>query len=502
MSIKNTKNKTKRKTKKSFYNEYNNEYNLSLKIFNTISIEKQLHTGTKYNYWIISKEKEYNEYFNVKKYMVAHFMLYCMLRFTPYPEKHIFDTYINFPVIFPTKIHFTTILKYKKYYTFNYLLYLNNFLYHLLETNQYLDTFIKESKPTKWGYNVSNITINNKQYYNIYFIIKRKYDIAQTDTLISNNYPKLYVDKYFAKLRYFYKAFQLKLIEHNFITTIGKYVLTHKPDYINKFFNINGLFIPKCHIELNDEQPLEVYMYLLHKEINYPTPDRLQILATIAKKYRNTDKLLEDLNTATVSTTDFNDMIQSKKPLGFSTTKLYHDLMHDIANIVKTRFNNFTLKIIGSGTTFYSASPKVIKANKFYSYETSDIDINIIPNENFDKYKTELDTINNGKYNTNIGVYVNPLTREFFGEELMGKFFKKWGPQELGNFPKIYEPVNIEDTKLKRPISITITTKRDLFEYFEIIQTNKTCLSNFSTFIRNGNTISYWDDGKYITKPL
>lgn len=480
--------------------DFDTEYKLALDIVNDITIEKTTNNKKLDYYWIISKK--YNEYLDSSKYRLVHFLIYCLLRFRETPYQPLITQYVNYPLKFSNRINYILTMKYMKYNCFNYLLFLNNFMYYLLETNQYLDTFCEESKPSRWGYNIAKTTINKKPYYNIYFVVKHHEDLSKSNILISNNYPQHFINIYFIKLRYFYKSNQHRFIDYNLLTNVCKFTLTHKYDYQNKYLLINDLYIPKCHIELYDNQPIDVYMYLLLKEINYPTLDRLRILANIAMKYRNIEQLKEHLKTANVSITDFNEMIRSVKPLGFTSKTQYRNFITDIANIVKTKFNNFTIKVIGSGTTFYSASPKHIKADKFYSNLESDIDINIISNDKLDKYIPELSLLADGKYNTAIGVYVNPLTRTFFGEELMGKFFKKWGPQELGNFPKIYEPVDIDKTILKKPVSITICTKRDLYEYFNIIQENKTCLSNFSTFIRDGKTISYWDDEKYITEIL
>jgi hypothetical protein len=495
-------NLTQKQTIQTSYKlvRFDTQFKLASYIFNDITIKNELQNNKLYFYWIISKK--YNEYLASNKYLVIHFLLYCLLRFSEGNLREIIDKYILYPANFPTRINFEISTKYSNYNSFNYLLYLNNFIYHLFETNQSLYTFIKESKITKWGYNVSLININNKPYYNIYYVVKLKTDLAKSAILTSNNYPKYFLEKYISYLESFLKKNINELMEQGFITNVYKFNLTHTLDFKNKFFIINDLYIPKCHIDIKEEQPIDVYMHLLTKEINYPTIDRLRILSRIALKYRNLDKLENDLVTASISKDNFNDMIRSIKPLGFSNKKQYRNFIHDIAKIVKTRFNNFTIKIIGSGTTFYSASPKPEKADKYYSIHESDIDVNIIPNEDFTHYKSELETLADGQFNVTIGVYVNPLTRSFFGENLMEKFFKKWGPQELGNFPKIYAPVDIDKTILKRHISITITTKRDLFEYFDTIRDNKTCLTNFSTFVTNGNTLSYWMLDKLITEKL
>ena len=99
---------------------------------------------------------------------------------------------------------------------------------------------------------------------------------------------------------------------------------------------------------------------------------------------------------------------------------------------------------------------------------------------------------------------VEAEVRDFFGETIMKKFFNKWGPQELEPWPSdIYEQVDINKTIMKRHISITLSTKQDMFQHYDIIKDNKTCFSNFSTYVRDGKTISYWNEhNEYITKTL
>ena len=38
-----------------------------------------------------------------------------------------------------------------------------------------------------------------------------------------------------------------------------------------------------------------------------------------------------------------------------------------------------------------------------------------------------------------------------------------------------------------------------MFEYFDIIKNNKTCLTNFSTFINN-DELSYWNENGILIK--
>jgi len=220
-------------------------------------------------------------------------------------------------------------------------------------------------------------------------------------------------------------------------------------------------------------------------------------------KYRNIEQLKTDLSNANVNINDFNDMIRNIKPLAFSTKTLYRNFITDLAKIVKTKFKKFTLKVIGSSTTFYSASPIAIKINKYFSVSDSDVDINIIPNEDFSKYIPELENLNTEKIDTTKGVYVNQLTRDFFGENIMDPFFKKWGPNELLEYVvHRYPHVDIEKTLLKRHVSITLSTKVNMFEYFDYIKNNKTLLTNFSTFINN-DELSYWNEnGILITQKI
>jgi hypothetical protein len=508
-----TKNKNKKKTSikskktRATQNDdryFNYQYNLAFDIFNDITIKTELQTTDKYFYWIVSPN--YNKHLDTNKYTLIHFLLYCLMRFNEWKQQDLIQKYVLFPINFPTKINFLKNTKYLNLNSFNYLLYLNNFIYYLLEINQSMDIFIKESNLDKWGYNVSIIDINNKPFYNIYFVNRAKTDLAKSVIILSNNYPKEFVDIHLANIKKFINNNRQRLIKANLLTGVYLFTTNHnlkKLDYNNKFFVINDLYIPKCHIEINDIQPIEVYMHLLRKEINFPTQDRLRILANNALKYRNVSQLTKDLNSADVSIKNYNEMIRNIKPLGFDTKTQYRNFIHDIAKIVKTRFNDFTIKSLGSGTTFYSSSPFIEKADRYFSYEQSDIDVNIIPNENFDKYKPELEALSEGKYFFSVGVFVNPLTRSFLGEELMSKFFNKWGPQELGQFPDIYKPIEIDKTILKRHISITITAKKDLFQYFDVIKNNQTCLPNFSTFIKDGKTMSYWNENnEYITEHI
>jgi hypothetical protein len=306
-------------------------------------------------------------------------------------------------------------------------------------------------------------------------------------------------------LKIFIKVNKEYFINKKILTSVFRFNLEHKLDYNNKFSIINGLYIPNCYIDPKIPIDNEIIRSIIYKEITYPTPDRIDKMIYIFNKYKNVEQLMNHLSIANVSVNDFNKMMQSIKPLGFKNKEQYRKLVLDVARIAKTKFKNFTIKFLGSSTTFYSANHMPEKLEKFFSYENSDIDINIIPNENFDDYKKQLNIssdINN--YIISIGVYVNPLVRDFFGETIMKKFFNKWGPQELEPWPSdIYEQVDINKTIMKRHISITLSTKQDMFQHYDIIKDNKTCFSNFSTYVRDGKTISYWNEhNEYITKTL
>jgi hypothetical protein len=491
-------NKT-RKTNKS--RKQQSIFALANNIFNSLSVNKIEMQNNKDFYWIISKK--YNDILDNHKFQVVHFLLYCLMRFNDWEYKSIIEKYISFPINFPINIKFNT--TYTKYNSFNSLLYLNNFIYQLIETNQTIETFIKESSTERWGYNASIVKINDKSYYNIYYVIKTT-NIIITKILFSNTYPILPLLNYIDNVKDFVKNNKQILNDNNLLTSVYKFNLEHKLNYKNKFITINGLYIPNGYLELNTPINIDVIKYLVYKEINFPTTERVFNFANTFLKCRNVEQLLENLYTTKVSINDFNDMIRSIKPLSFKTQEIYRAFINDIAKIVKTKFQNFTIKVLGSSTTFYSASPSFTKVNKIYSPTDSDIDVTIIPNEDFDFYKSNLNTISTLKYdaNINIGVYVNPVVRDFFGEELMQPFFNKWGPQELTPWDdNLYIQKAKNKTILKRHISITMSTKKDMFQYYDVIKNNKTCLANFSTFIRDGKTISFWNENdEYITNLL
>ena len=501
MHTKHNKSKTRKYSRNHRTKKQQTQLSLANDIFNSLSVNKLEMQNDKDFYWIYSKK--YNDILDNRKFQVVHFLLYCLMRFNDWEYKSIIEKYITFPIFFPIKIKFNT--KQTDINSFNSLLYLNNFIYYLLETNQSLETFIKGSSNDRWGYNASIVKINDKEYYNVYFVIKTT-NIIITKTLFSHTYPILPLNNYIDKVKEFVKNNKYLLKDEKLLTSVYEFNLDYKLNYNNKFIVMHGLYIPNGYLELNTPIDTDIVKYLVFNEINFPTPERVNKLANIFLKYRNVDKLLEDLHTTKVSINDYNDMIRSIKPLCFKTQKQYRKFINELANIVKTKFKNFTIKVLGSSTTFYSASPSFDKENKIYSPTDSDIDINIIPNEPFDFYKTNLNMISSIKYdaNINIGVYINPVVREFFGEELMQPFFCKWGPQELTPWPDdIYVQKTKNKTILKRHISITMSIKKDMFQYYEIIKNNKTCLANFSTFVSNGNKINYWDENnEYITKTL
>jgi hypothetical protein len=207
-------------------------------------------------------------------------------------------------------------------------------------------------------------------------------------------------------------------------------------------------------------------------------------------------------------------MISKTKPLVFKSKSQFREFIYDIAKVVLTKFNNFTILCIGSATTFYSINPHKKKLNTFFS-PSSDLDINIIVNENFNHHKQLLDKLNyhdnhNERNNTDLhkiiyAIYPNYVTRQFFDENIMHSFFQKWGPQNIitqHNIPE-FTHVDINNTILKRNISLVITIKPDIYDFPDIIYNNKTCFPIYATFIKNGDTLSYWDENnKYVTQNI
>jgi len=481
------------KTKKQFI-----VFSLANDIFKNINVNKIDLQNNKEFYWIISKK--YNNILDNGKYQIVHFLLYCLMRFTEWEYKSIIEKYITFPINFPISVKFNT--KYTKYNSFNSLLYLNNFIYHLLEINQTLETFIKESSNDRWGYNVSIVNINNKSYYNIYYVINtKKLEIAKI--LFSNNYHILTVNNYIDKLKKFIKNNKNQFIDKKYLTSILNFNLEHKLNYKNKYIISNELYIPKCHLELNKNYDDTLITYLLYKEILWHSPERIIKFAEIFKKYRNIEQLKKDLLISQVSYNDFNDMIRSIKPLGFSSQSIYKEFMTDFAKIISTKIKNFIIKIYGSSTLFYSANPT---KNSMFSYDESDFDIIIIPTENMEQYIPELDYLVSKTYDINMGLYITPIFCEFFGTNILNPYFKKWGPCSFAK-PSDVEFTNINNvdinkTILKRYISPYLS-KLSMHYYYDTLTQNKTCLPNFSMFITNGDNISYWDENnQYITNKI
>lgn len=465
-------------------------------IFKKLKVIK-IYLNDRENYGIICKK--YDDILDNNKYQIVHFILYCQMRFIEWEYKSVIEKYITFPINFPINLKLNTE---NKYNSFNSLLYLNNFIYYLLETNQTLENFIKESDINRVGYNISVITLNNKDYYTIYYVInKKKLEISKI--LFSNIYSVLSVNNYVKKLREFIIKNKDELIKKKFMTSIFVFNLENKINYDNKYIVVNKLYIPKCHLEISSSYDDVLVTHLLYKEILWNRPDHIAKYKDIFKQYRNIEQLEKDLKNANVSKNDFNDMIRSIKPLGFKTIKLYRKFMYDFAKIIINKIKNFIIKIYGSSTIFYSANPD---KNSMFAYDGSDFDILIIPTENMDKYKPELEYLVSKTYDINMGLYITPVLCEFFGSDILNPFFKKWGPCSFAKptdaeYTKINN-VDIEKTILKRHISPYLS-KITKYYYLDILKENKTCLSNFTMFINNGKTISYWDENnEYISKKL
>jgi hypothetical protein len=392
----------------------------------------------------------------------------------------------------------------------------------VLEYNYSIEELLNDSKINKWGYNILKIDISGNNFYNIYYVIKNKGDVALYKTLINIIYPANLVDRYLNQVRHFINQNMVFMNQHKYLTSIYIFYNCHKFDYKDKFLFIRGLYIPKCNIdndndiEYNEKSNTQtkrqydnncpklaqiddnVIDSILYKETNYPIPDILNKMTYIFHKYRNINQLEKDLEIANIKKKDFNNMMRSIKPLCFSSKSLYRKFIQELATIICTKLSNFTIKIFGSTTTFYSANIKPEKKDKFYNDETSDLDICIISNENIDRYIPILDASDIEITKTS-GLYPNHKVRELFGDKIMTPFFNKWGPQTL-KFHE-YDESTYKSTILKRGIGIVIAKKINLFDYPDIINENKTCFSNFSTFIKNGKTLSYWDEhNKLITE--
>lgn len=492
---KNSSIKSKFKTKRySRISDFVYQFNLAEDIVQHIQIKEET-KNDKLNYFVTSNKQSYNSIIISPKYTITHFLVYCILRFHKHKHLNLIHKYINHPILFPTR---SSLLP-----SFNKCMYLSNFIYNLLENAITLQTFIKYSKPSNWGY---NIFIDPGNLYHLNYTIPQK-DLAFSKTLVNETYSAKVVLKYLEIITNFFKSNYNLCKINNLLSDTYIFYHEHKLDFNNKYIlhKPTGLFIPKCHHEIYESLSESILENLLYKEIHFPASSMLRQTAYIFKKYRNPEQLAVDLENAGVTKTDFNDMIQSIKPLGFSSKKQYRQFIKDLARICATKFRNFTIKNLGSSTTFYSTHPNIKKKDKYFSLQTSDIDLNIIPNEDFENYKSELEKLNTMNYDNTHGVYINAITRDFFGEDLMSKFFKKWGQQEFEpSVPKDkYEHVELEHTILKRSVSVCLTTKKDLLDFFHIIKENKTCLPHFSTFIRNGKTLSYWNEhNKLITEDL
>ncbi len=507
--------KTKSYTKKTSIDK--SQFNIAHKIFSTIEIESKIHNNYEY-YYIVNKL--YDDYLNFKKYDITGFLLYCMLRFEEWKHKKNIDEFINFPARFPMKGYIATTDTCNNLNSFNKLLYLNNFIYHVLEYNNSIEQVINESKLNKWGYNISKIDIAGNNFYSIYYVIVHKGNVELYHTLINIIYPANLVDKYFNKVKHFVRQNIKYMNQQKYLTSVYLFYNCQKLNYKDKFIFINGLYIPKCNIEYNLSLSHNTYNNLisnnictnliniddkvidsiLYKETNYPRPDVLNKMTYIFHKYRNIKQLEKDLIDANITKKDFNDMMRSIKPLCFSNKLLYRKFIKELVSIICSKLNNFTIKIFGTTTTFYSANVKPEKKDKFYNTKTSDIDVCIIPNENIDKYIPFLET-DNIEITKTTGIYTNHKVRELFGDKLLIPFFNKWGPQTL-KFHE-YDDSIYNSTILKRGIGLVIAKKINLFDYPNIINENKTCFSNFATFIKNGKTLSYWNENnKLITESI
>jgi hypothetical protein len=497
----------KRKTNKNISknNDFNKQFELANNIFKTITIKKESFKNIKEFYWIISKK--HNSYLDNQKYTIIHFLLYCLLRFHDSPHKQIINNFVNFPINFPTNRSYRSTSKHIIYNSFNYLLYLNNFIYHLLENNLKLNDFITKNENLKSGYNLNIDNSGKVPMYNIYFANLNK-------IIINNRYPINAVNNYVQTIHKFISNNYSLLVDNNLLSNIIQFYNTHVLDFNNKFIIVDDLYIPKCHIEYHESFTNDIIENLLQYEIPYNRIAQKQKIATVFGKLRSINKLKIDLEKANISIKDYNDMIRSIKPLPFKNKMQYREFIKDITTIISTKLKNYTIKIIGSSTTFYSANPKNEKTDKVFD-ETSDIDVNIIPNENFDIHKPILENID-GKddndftysiYITKFNIYVSSILINFFGIDIMRKFFEKWGPKQYKNDidakTDIFSDIKKDKTILKYNISITMSTKVDMYDNFDVIKNNKTCLPNFASFISNGKNISYWDENnKLITEHI
>jgi hypothetical protein len=403
---------------------------------------------------------------------------------------------VIFPAEFPMENYNSKTNKYDTYYTFNKLMYLNNFIYTLIEKNKSLNESLKESKPSKIGYNILVKKNIDRVFYNIYFVIKIKEYPAKSKIFMNIEYSKKTVDIYFDKIVNFLKKNYDNMYNHKLLNDIYTFYNKRKLNYNNKYIIVDGYYLPKCNIDLYENPSNNLLESILFNEIQYPEKDINNTYINVFKKLRNLDQLKKDLETANIDKNDFNDMIRNIKPLGFETKNQYREMVEDLAIIIKKTFKKFIIQIVGSSSTFYSANPHPEKANKFFLKEKSDIDIGIIVNENFDKYLPILEKdilpINNAK-----GIYGNMATRNLLGYNAIDNFFEKWGEQDTRNVPE----VDISKTILKCRIGLVIYQKENLYDYLDVIKQNKTCLTNFSTFV-NDNELSFWNENKIFIKKL
>lgn len=482
-----TKSKSVSKNNKSIY------YYLAQakKIFDTIEIETELKNENT-QYYITSTK--YNEELCNNNYNITHFLIYCMLRFNNTKFKDIITHYIQIPIAFP--------LNNTKKQSFNKCMNLCNFIYYLLEYNFTLNEILKYSSHKKiWKYNLTIDKQFNK--YNLFYIIPsqniKTIKITAYSTYQLNN-TKTYVEL----ILNFIKTNYIILKDNKLTSNILDFYQTHKLNYKDKYLYIDGYYIPRCHYNIDEELKKNVIQTLLYKEIAYPTESIIKAAAYVLEKYRNIKQLEHDLNIANITKHDFNDMITCKKPLIFKSNNQYRNFIKDITKIILTKFKNFTLLCYGSSTTFYSLTPRPHKIDTFLN-ENSDIDLKLIINENFDHYKAQLDSLSNSNNVDLRFVYPNIILRLFFDEPLMHKFFNKWGPQDFGveeDYNK-FQYIDKNKTILKRNVSIVLSIQSNIYDFENIIKDNKTLFPNYTTFVRNGKTLSYWNEhNEYITENI
>lgn len=508
-----TKNITKNITKtiKTTKSKDINIFNNANSIFNDIDILKQKISDNKEHFWIITDK--YNDELNFKSNLSdskieLFFLLYCMMRFNNWKYQDLIQLYTTYPANFPMRGYFSSTNTYNNHNSFNYMLFLNSFIYQLLETKQSLHDFIKHSKPIRWGFNINEIKLNDILYYNIYYTTHH-IDISKTKILISVNYTSEIINKYLDVVNKFINSNMTYFKEHKYLTDVYIFYNTHEFDFKNKFISVNKLYIPKCHIELNEQVADSVLAKLFYKDVNYPNYKRVDKLVSVFKKYRNINQLQIDLKKQHITNNNFNQMIRGIKPLCFASKIQYRKFIHELAILLSSKLKNFTIRCLGSATTFYSSSPVKEKLDKMYT-EKSDLDIGIIINENMDNLLPELENTYTQKFLFESGgMYGNFITRNLFDKQMFDSFFNKWGKQEFADIEleelakENYKHTDINKTILKRGISLVIYKKENLFDYFDDIKKNKTILTHFMTFVNDGQTIGYWNENnKFIEEDL